>query len=219
MKIPYPFSDPVQMPGTGLPPETVLTNAMPLSGIPGQEYTERRCVPVGVADASGVRFAPDFGGRPAVVVALRDKDGNLTSVHGRYLHTNRGQSKMLTVGRGGGAISFLEGWQADPLILVEGLFDGLSLAVCGWQSVATIGRQVPWLPEVCAGRVVWAAFDTGRPGDANAEYYEKRLIGAEVRRLPPPVGCQDWSSALVKRGRLTVSRWVRDHVMAKEAKR
>jgi len=86
MNIPFPFSDPVQMPGTGLPPETVLTNAMPLSGIPGQEYTERRCVPVGVADASGVPFAPDFGGRPAVVVALRDRDGNLTSATVSILH-------------------------------------------------------------------------------------------------------------------------------------
>ena len=124
MKIPYPYSDPVQMPGTGLPPETVLAKALPLLGTPGQEYTERRSVPVGIADISGVRFAPDFGGRPAVVVALRDRDGNLTSVHGRYLHTNRGQSKMLTVGRGGGAISFLEGGRRTPLSWWRGFSTG-----------------------------------------------------------------------------------------------
>lgn len=212
MRANYPFCDPVRMPGSGLPPETVYVNALPLPGSAGQAYTERRGVPVAMADAMGVRFAPDYGGRPAVVVALRDEDGNLTSVHGRYLHTARGQCKMLTVGMGGGAISFTDGWKEDPLIVVEGLFDALSLAVSGWQSIATIGRTVKWLPEVSAGRVVWAAFDTGRSGDANAEFYRRLLKEAEVRRLPPPPNCKDWNTALVKRGPLLVSKWVRDQV-------
>jgi hypothetical protein len=212
----YRFSDPGHMPGSGLPPETVFASALPLVGTPGQEYTERRGVPVAIADSAGVRFDPNFGGRPAVLVALRDKDDNLTSVHGRYLHTVRDQNKMLTVGVGGGAVSVLGGWRVDPFILVEGLFDGLSLAVCGWPSVATIGRHISWLPEVAAGRVVWAAFDAGSSGEANVEFHLAQLQQADVRRLPPPPRCKDWSTALVKRGPVLVARWVRDHVMAPE---
>jgi len=50
---------------------------------------------------------------------------------------------MLTIGSGGGTASVLGGWQVEPLILVEGLFDALSLATCGWASVATVGRWHP----------------------------------------------------------------------------
>jgi hypothetical protein len=211
----YCFSDPGDMPGSGLSPETVFANALPIAGTPGQKYSERRGIPVDIADAAAVRFDPNFGGRPAVLVALRDKSGNLTSVHGRYLQTIRGQNKMLTVGVGGGALSLLGGWRIDPFILVEGLFDGLSLAACGWPSVATIGRYVPWLTEVAVGRKVWAAFDAGRPGEANVALIMAQLQQAEVRRLAPPPGCKDWSTAIVKRGSKQVAQWVRSHILAK----
>jgi len=47
---------------------------------------------------------------------------------------------MFTVGPGGGVAASSAGWRSEPLILVEGVFDVLSLAVCGWDSVATVGR-------------------------------------------------------------------------------
>jgi hypothetical protein len=204
------------MPGSGLPPEAVFANALPISGTAGEDYALRRGVPVEIAAAAGVRFETNFAGRPAVLVALRDQSDRLTSVHGRYLHPVRGQNKMLTVGRSEGAIPFLGGWRAEPLILVEGLFDGLSLAACGWPSVATIGRQVCWLSEATAGKVVWAAFDAGRSGDANFAFYQDQLRDATVCRLSPPPRCKDWNTALVKRGPATVARWVRDHVIRPE---
>lgn len=216
MKRIYRFSDPDRMPGTGLMPETLFANALPLAGTAGQEYARRRAVPVDIAAAAGVRFDTDFSGRPAVLVAMRDQNGKLTAVHGRYLHAKRGQNKMLTVGVGDGAVSFLGGWRVEPLILVEGLFDGLSLAACGWPSVATIGRHVSWLSEVTAGKVVWAAFDAGRSGEANVALHIAQLQRATVRRLPPPPRCKDWSTAIVKRGPLSVARWVRDHVTVSE---
>ena len=123
---------------------------------------------------------------------------------------------MLTVGVGDGAVSFLGGWRVEPFILVEGLFDGLSLAACGWPSVATIGRHVSWLSEVTAGKVVWAAFDAGRSGEVNVALQITQLQRATVRRLPPPPRCKDWSTAIVKRGPLLVARWVRDHVTVSE---
>jgi hypothetical protein len=206
------FNDPPRMPGTDKSPEELLARALPLAGTPGQAYAERRGVPLAVADAAGVRFDADFGGRPALVAPLNNRTGEITSVHGRYLRTVRGQGKMLTVGAGGGTINVLGGWHADPLILVEGLFDALSLAACGWSCIATIGRWAPWLSEVTNGRTVWLAFDAGRPGEADVARYGERLVGGDLRRLTPPPRCKDWNTALVKRGRDAVTRWVRDRI-------
>jgi hypothetical protein len=208
------FDDPPRMPGTGESPAERLARAVPLAGTPGQAYVERRGVPVEVAAAAGVRFDADFGGRPAVLAPLHDRAGVLVSIHGRYLHTERRQNKMLTVGPGGGTIDVLGGWRAEPLLLVEGLFDALSLAVCGWAAAATIGRWAPWLPEATAGRVVWLAFDATRPGEADALRYAERLRGATVRRLLPPPRCKDWSTALVKRGLCSVGQWVQQCLAA-----
>lgn len=204
------------MPGTGESPGERLAHAVPLAGTPGQAYVVRRGIPGGIANAADVRFDRDFGGRPAVLVAMRDKDDAVVAVHGRYLHVVRGQNKMLTFGPGGGAVSVLGGWRADPLILVEGLFDALSLAACGWGSVATIGRWAPWLPEVSAGRVAWLAFDAARSGEAEVSRYAGLLRASDLRRLPPPPRCKDWNTALVKRGRDAVARWVRDQLTTKE---
>jgi hypothetical protein len=205
------FNDPLLMPGTGERPEQRFARAIPLAGTPGQEYVERRGVPVDIANAAGLMFDRDFGGRPAVVFPMRDREGRLASLHGRYLNTVRGQNKMLTIGPGGGAASMLGGWQVEPLILVEGLFDALSLATCDWASVATVGRWAPWLPEVSAGRVAWLAFDAGRPGEAEVMRYTQRLHKSWVHRLPPPTRCKDWNTALVKRGPGALTNWIFDH--------
>lgn len=203
------FDDRPCLPGRGGSPGERLTVALPLAGTPGQAYVERRGVPLAIADAAGVRFDADFGGRPAVLTAVRDHQETLLAVHGRYLHTVRGQQKMLTLGTAGGMVSVLGGWRAEPLLIVEGVFDALALATCGWACVATIGRWAPWLPAVAAGRLVWLAFDASRPGEADVARYTERLAAAEVRRLSPPPRCKDWSTALVKRGQGAVTRWVR----------
>jgi len=208
------FIDPPRMPGTGATAGELLARAVALAGTPGQAYVERRGVPVAVADAAGVRFDADFGGRAAVIVGLRDRDDNLVSVHGRYLSVVRGQNKMLTIGPGNGMIAVLGGWRAEPLILVEGLFDALSLWSCGFSCAATIGRWAKWLPEVTAGRVVWLAFDASKSGEADAARFAGLLRGAEIRRLPPPPLCKDWSTALVKRGPIALRRWLRHSLTA-----
>jgi hypothetical protein len=210
------FSDPLFLPGSGLSPEEIHARALPIMDTPGQAYAERRGVPVDIAESAGVRFAPDFAGRPAVLVPMRDHGDKLTAVHGRYLHATRCQDKMLTVGREGGAVALLDGWRTEPLILVEGLFDALSLAVCGWASVATIGRPISRLAETTFGRVVWAAFDTGRSGETNVTTLRQQLPQALVRRLPPPPRCKDWNTALVKRGPVVVAQWLRIQLMTGE---
>jgi len=206
------FHDPPVLPHTSLGPEACLARALPLEGSAGQEYVERRGIACAVASAAGVRFDPGWAGRPAVLAPLRDREGRITSVHGRYLHNRRGEDKMLTVGQSGGAISVLGGWRSDPFILVEGLFDALSLAMCGQPAVATIGREVSWLAAVAQGRTVHVAFDATRPGEEEAARIERQLAGASVRRLLPPPRCKDWSTALVKRGHGEVSRWLRKNL-------
>lgn len=200
--------DPLHLPGTRERLEETLARGVPLAASAGQAYVERRGIPVAVADAAGVRFAADFGGRAAVIIGLYDRDGVLASVHGRYLETGRRQDKMLTVGPGGGTVNVLGGWQSDPLILVEGLFDALSMAACGYACAATIGRWVPWIPEACAGREAWFAFDAGRPGEAEVARYAEQMREQSVRRMLPPGRSKDWNTALVKRGAGAVRRWM-----------
>lgn len=205
-------TDPLRVPRSGALPGEHLACTCPLAGTPGQAYVEQRGIPLAVADAAGLRFDPDWGGRPAVLVGLRDADGMLASVHGRYLSTLRGQDKMLTVGPGGGVVTVgvtTSNLRAAPLILVEGLFDALSLAVCGWSSLATICRWAPWLPRVCQGREVWLAFDGNRPGEREAQRYAQSLPGATVRRLRPPGRCKDWNTALARRGPVELARYLR----------
>ena len=206
------FDDPPCMPETGLHPEQLLARAVPLAGSAGQAYVERRGIPLAVAEAAGVRFEPDFGGRPAVLVGLRDQHDRLTAVHGRYLETLRGQNKMLTIGPGNGLIAVRDSWQAGPLILVEGLFDALSLATCGWSALAHIGRWAAWLPEASRGREVWLAFDAGRPAEADVARYRARLPYARLRRVLPLPRCKDWNTALLKRGPAALSGWLQQHV-------
>ena len=205
------FNDPPLMPKSDLSPEQLFACAEPLVGTAGEAYVERRGIPVAVATAAGVAFDGNFGDRPAVITALRDSEQRVTSVHGRYLNTVRGQNKMLTIGSGNGVISVLNGWQAEPLIIVEGLFDALSLAVCGWSAVAHIGRWANWLPGVSAGREVWLAFDASRPAEVDVARYRGRLPHAQVRRVLPPPRCKDWSTALLKRGPGEVTRWLQQH--------
>lgn len=206
------FDDPLCMPGTGLGADALFARALPLAGTPGESYVERRGVPLEVAIDAGVRFAEDFRGRAAVVAALWDDADRLTSIHGRYLDTRRGQNKMLTIGPGNGLVMVPGGWRVEPLILVEGLFDALSLAACGYTTIATIGRRTSWLPQAVQGRQVWLAFDAGKPGEAEAACYTEYLHGAKLRRLLPPPRCQDWNTALVKRGPGVVGRWLREHL-------
>lgn len=202
------FNDPQQMPGTGESPEEILNHATPLFGTAGATYVERRGISTEMAHEVGVRFCEKFGDRPAVVVPLRDQYNRITSIHGRYLTRIRKQSKMLTIGHGNGIISVMSGWHKDPFILVEGLFDALSLAQCGWSASAHIGRSVSWLPEVCRGRTVWLAFDACKAAEADVTRYISILKDARTKRMLPPVRCQDWNTALVKRGADTITNWI-----------
>jgi DNA primase len=102
----------------------------------------------------------------------------------------------------------LDGLLAEPLVLVEGLFDALSLAAAGLPCVATIGRWVDWLPGLARGREVWLAFDGNRPGERSARGFAASLDGSHCRRLRPPGSRGDWNAAARKIGAASLTRWV-----------
>jgi DNA primase len=113
-----------------------------------------------------------------------------------------------------GISPILNGLRADPLILVEGLFDALSLAAAGLPCVATIGRWVDWLPELAQGREVWLAFDGNRPGERSAHGFAASLGGSHCRRLRPPGGRGDWNAAARKIGTAGLARWLQKNAAA-----
>jgi len=204
---------------TGESPTEVFARALPLAGTAGEAYVQRRHIPLAVAHQAGVRYCPDYAGRPAVLAALYDRQGALASLHGRYLEVTRDQNKMLTIGPGGGTFNVLGGWLRDPLIVVEGVFDALSLAACGWPCCGTIGRWVPWLPSIAEARNVWLAFDNARSADTEAVRYSRQMSTAtRVARLRPPGHSKDWNTALVKRRPAAIQYWLEQHCKQLETK-
>ena len=191
-------------------PNAVWARALPLPGSAAEVYLAKRRVPLAVAEAAEVRFTEDLEGRAAVLGRLAGPGGELRAVHGRYLHNEADQGKMLTVGQPGGVFATPGALDADPLVLVEGLFDALSLAAAGLPAVATIGRWVDWLAAASAGRSVWLAFDANRPGERWVKEWAQALRGGgRLYRLRPPGGRGDWNSAARRMGAAELERWVR----------
>jgi hypothetical protein len=206
--------DAERLPGTGEGPEDLWRRSVPLVATPAEAYLERRRVPLEVAAAAGVRFTGDLNGRPALLARLSGPAGEPRAVHGRHLHERRGEAKMFTVGRSGGIFPVLDGLRAKPLILVEGLFDALSIAVAGLPSVATIGRWADWLPELGRGREVWLAFDGNHPGERAARGFAASFGGSRCRRLRPPGSRGDWNAAARKLGAAGLARWLQRSAVA-----
>lgn len=205
------------LPASGESAADLLARALPLQGTDGAGYTERRRVPVAVAAGAGVRFLPDLEGRAAVVAPLRGLGGELRAVHARYI---RELPKMLNVGRAGGVFSPRGALERDPLILVEGLFDSLSLLACGVEAVAVIGKWIDWLPAFARGRTVLLAFDGNRPGEAAAREYAAHLEPGAWHRLRPPGRTKDWSNALRKGSPGLLATWLsRQPLLATPAER
>ncbi len=204
-----PLIDPIVMPVTRETAEERLRRSLPLYNTPGLHYVEKRGISAEIAHKACVRFDPDWNGRPAVLVPMVNAEHKLCSLHGRYLSIMGKQNKMFTVGPGGGILYVGHGWAVEPIILVEGLFDALSLAMCGYSAVATVGRHAPWLPKVCRDRSVILAFDGNHPGDAEAKFYDEILEGAHCYRVAPPGHSKDWNTALMKHGQHGIKQWLK----------
>ena len=196
------------LPRSGESAAALLARSMPLEGTEGAVYTQAHRVPPALAAGAGVRFLPDLLGRPAVLAPLTGPEGELRAVHSRWLHH---LPKMLNIGHAGGVFAPPGALEAGALILVEGLFDALSLLACGVPAAAVIGKWIDWLPGFAAGRRVLLAFDGNRPGDAAACEYAARLVPGSWHRLRPPGRAKDWNNALRKGGAGMLAGWLARH--------
>lgn len=204
------------------------TRAPSLAAAPtAAAYLTGRGIAPALADAAGVRAAPRWYGRPAVLFPIRDRAGEVVAVSGRCLDGRA--PKALTGGQLSGGVFLTPGaLVADPLVITEAPIDALSLAVCGVPAVALGGTRWPaWLPQAVAFRQVVIATDADQAGDAAAAKIADalRAFGARVERWRPDAG-KDWNELLQAYGleRLRVAlfaqlagplyRAVRDEVVA-----
>ena len=179
----------------------LLQNMQALAGTPGETYLTGRGIPVEVAVAAGVRYAPDWYGRAAVIFPLRNHVGKLVAAAGRYLDGEKPKARSAGPKKRG-AFATVGAWEAEVVLLVEGPADALSLAVCGYPAIAMFGCDLSDAAAVgCAMRVVAVATDADDAGDSAAQKMMAALAarGARVTRLRPPNG-RDWNDMLLSLG-------------------
>jgi len=138
------------------------------------------------------------------VFPIYDEQGRLVAAQGRYID-ERDDPKTRTVGPKKEGV-FLSGnfWEqvksGAPIILTEAPIDALSLAACGFPSLALCGKSgwPTWLPVKCAFKEVVVAFDGDEAGDEGAAKISSVLssLGSKVRRAVPE-GAKDWNEMLV----------------------
>lgn len=182
-----------------------VAGATSLDGTPGAAYLRGRGLDPEGAHRAGARFATDFGGRPAILFPLRDRDGRLVAVHARYV--GEGTPKCRTVKQNpnaphGGVFATPGALDAPQATIVEAPLDALSLALCGCPALATVGTACPgWLPRLLALRRAFVGHDADEAGDVAASRVadELRAFGAVVERLRP-LGEKDWNDLLKRHG-------------------
>jgi hypothetical protein len=180
---------------------SVLTRLVPLAGTPGQVRLDARAISW-QAEKAGVRFSPDWFGRPAVVFPIRDRAGALVAAQGRYLDAEKPKTRDAGA-KAAGVFATRGAWDADPLVLCEGPADALSLAAAGYPSIALLGcalsDDAAW--SCALGRCVAVALDADAAGDmASAKMLpELQARGARVMRLRPRDG-KDWNDMLLELG-------------------
>lgn|GEM_PF-999132 len=196
------------------PPSSKLTSQRlaTLAGSPGAAYLKKRGLAVDLAGSAGVRWAPTWYGRPAVVFPLRDNLGQLVAMQGRHVD-GRTDPKAHDLGpKGAGVFATPGAFEASTVIIVEGPICALSLAAAGRSAIALCGTSAPaWLIKKLAFRRVAVAFDADAAGDAAAPRMigELRAFGAHVERWRP-TGVKDWNDLLLLHGADVLGRDLAD---------
>ena len=196
-------------------------------GTPGAVYLAGRGIGPELLRAAGVRFAVDFGRRPAeegraawsggaaVVFPIRGQGGKLVAAQGRFIAPRGDGPKMLTIGPKSAGVFATPGAldTPGPVAVVEAPIDALSLAAAGLPAVALCGTSgAPrWILHRLAWRQVLLAFDADEPkdgkpgaGDAAAEAFAQELARVSLGMAKPgrlrPHGAKDWNELLTDRG-------------------
>ena len=183
-----------------------------LGGSPGAAYLQQRGITADLAERAGVRWAPTWYGRPAVVFPLRDSAGQLVAMQGRHVD-GRTDPKAHDLGpKGAGVFATPGAFEASTVIVVEGPICALSLAAAGKSAIALCGTNAPaWLMKRLAFRRVAVAFDADAAGDAAAPRVigDLRSFGAQVERWRP-TGVKDWNDLLLLHGADVLGRDLAD---------
>lgn len=185
-------------------PGPLLAGVQSLADTSGVDYLAGRGLPLDFCHAAGVRFGPDYFGRPAVLFPLRDAAGHLAAMHGRYVD-GRTDPKSRTKGSMAQAAFATPGaWNGDPwqgrVVVTEAPLDALTLAYCGVPAIAicgTSGGRELLKFRLKLGQAV-AAFDADIAGHEAGRALAALLapVGCVVLRLLPPEGAKDWNAAL-----------------------
>lgn len=184
-----------------------LKGALRLPGTPAEAYLAGRGIPAEVARAAAVAYAPVFYGRPAVVFPIRDREGQLRAVNGRFLADGRWPKTMTAGTKSAGLFATAGALVGERIVVTEAPVDALSLAACGLPALALVGTSGPaWLPAFVAFKRVLIALDADQEGDAKSKKLAAELgaFGARVARLRPN-GMKDWNEALQRLGQVALS--------------
>jgi hypothetical protein len=192
------------------------------------DYLSGRGVCLETAMRAGVRFSRNWAPSPegkryhggaAILFPLRDFDGELRAVNGRYIAPDA-QPKART----GGALGAGAFWAAPSngfdwracaaLGVVEGPFDALALGACGAPALAFCGVNLPaWFARAVAFKAVAIGSDADEAGEVAATDWARDFAVYTRRafRLSAPNGLKDFGEVLETFGRDWLTAWLREN--------
>src|SRR5215210_4508696 len=186
-------------------------DAEPIAYTPGAHYLRDRGIDEELAREAGLRYADQFAVQDAagrewsraercIWFPFMDRAGAIVAVNVRFIDvpSNDQKRKTVTLGpRNLGAVMVCDPLHRDPIVVVEGPIDALSLAMAGVPALALVGTAgTGWLPEACVLTNVALALDNDERGDGGSERLRMLLepVGARLARWRP--SAKDWNDDL-----------------------
>jgi hypothetical protein len=182
---------------------------------PGAAYLRDRGIDDELAYEAGIRYADRFEVRDTegkawtreercILFPFRDRAGQVVAVNIRFIDVPSSDQKRKTVTLGPrnsgafmGPIGVADPLRRDPIVVVEGPIDALSLAMAGVPALALVGTAgTGWLPEACVLKNVAIALDNDERGQLGAGRLCGLLtpVGARIARWLPET--KDWNDDL-----------------------
>lgn len=183
----------------------------PIAYTPGSHYLHGRGIDEEVARAAGLRYADQFVVRDTegkewrrnercIWFPFTDRAGAVVAINIRFIDvpSTDQKRKTLTLGpRNLGAFMVDDPLRGEPIVVVEGPIDALSLGMAGVPALALVGTAgTGWLPEACVLKNVAIALDNDERGQGGSERLRTLLapVGARMARWRP--SGKDWNDDL-----------------------
>ena len=179
-----------------------LNSASGIDGTPGASFITDRQLNIDLAESCGVRFSPDWYGRPALLFPMLNPGGDVVAVAAQYCD-NENPKGSLSGHKSAGVFWTANAVYAKCLAVTEGPYDALALFSAGIAATALVGTTWPdWFPALCSLRRVLLATSASGAGD-NCAARLKFKITSNCLRLRPR-GAKTWAD-LIQRGKLPLS--------------